>query len=77
MANNEHVFFLFFVNQHHYHYHHHHHHHHYQTWESLKRGNLKMGVHVVKGARLAGLRSSHHINTELMNNLCRGSVELV
>ena len=72
MANNEHVFFLFFVNQHHYNLHHHH-----QTWESLKRGNLKMGVHVVKGARLAGPRSSHHINTELMNNLCGGSAELV
>ena len=67
MANNENVIFLFFVNQHHYH----------QTWESLKRGNLKMGVHVVKGARLAGPRSSHHINTELMNNLCGGSAELV
>ena len=48
MENNEHVFFLFFVNQHHYH----HHHHHHQTWESLKGGNRKMGVHVVKGARL-------------------------
>ena len=72
MANNEHVFFLFFMNQHHYHLHHHH-----QTWESLKRGNLKMGVHVVKGAPLAWQRSSHHINTKLMNNLCGGSTELV
>ena len=45
-GNNEQVFFFpFFVNQHHYH--HHHHHHHHQTWESLKWGNFKMGVHVV------------------------------
>ena len=41
-GNNEQVFFfLFCVNQHHYH------HHHQKTWESLKRRNLKMGVHVV------------------------------